>query len=395
MIRSVLTAVFFLTGVWSALAFRPSQTDPTRLAWFTDPQTIYVRPGNFGLLLFRDGETSDPANLLPTQDEYSNALGVTLVSTDYHVSPGGDSQSSTKPYLDRLNGWMEGLAWAGQLPVLTVTDEFMVELKNHPHIADSLTSNIQMLSEFRLPPPAILVDVTSWDDDVDGLIDLWRRDLPSMSIGLRLTSNTLTFPRERRFEFVVCEEELIPEHFRGQAAAQWVQSQAGQVPVILSPIDYDFFRDVIWISCGAAGLWYRPLPEGQGPAQVAAAVRLRASTTFLNRFHKTFLPLTTKPGHSAFLFCLEETGRNWAGILPPATDDFDFPAPEGLAGKLVGQSWYNPATDQTIIQPLTRLPATVSVRPPDANQWIYNITALDSAGISHTTITAIQQLPPW
>ncbi len=394
MIRTALIAVFFLIGMLSAFALRPSQTEPDRLAWLADPQTIYVRPGNFGLFLFRDEETSDPANLLPTQDEYSNAIAVTLVAADYHVSLSDEDSQTTRPYLDRLQGWMESLAWTGQMPVLTVTDDFMAEYERKPEIADKLTSSIQKLSELRLPPPAVVIDVSTWGDDIAALITQWRRKLPSMLIGLRLTKGTLTLPRTTRFDFVLCDEELIPEHYRGQAAAQWVQGQAGQVPVILSPMGYDFFRDVVWISCGVAGIWYRPLPSEE-TAQVAAAVQLRASTTFLNRFWKTFLPLATKPGHPTFLFALEETGAGWAGVLQASAAAFNFSAPAGLAGKLVGRSWYNPATDQTIIQPLTRLPATVSVQSPDANQWIYTITAVDSAAATQTTITEIQQLPPW
>lgn len=368
----------------------PSQSNPTRFAWLSDPQTLYLRPGNSGELLFKDAPTSRPSNLLPGQDEYTNAIWMDLDSPDYDVRVTAEfDASSTQSAWTRLEREMASLAFTGTAAFWVFDDDFISRYETTPALADQLTSQVARYIHRGIPSPAIILNPTNWSPAFANLLNQLRHNADNLIVGAHITSKNHQHVPLRGWDFIVYDVHLVPETYRGQAAATWVQSRHGAIPIVLAPADYDFQRDIIWIGSGVAGIWYPPLPEE--PAEnAAAAAHLRASTTFLNRFPATWLPLAPRPAHPAFNFTLEDPGKDWAAIIPSNAAAVSIPAPAGFAGKFVGSAWFNPATDQTIIQPLTRLPSVISVQCPDANLWIYTLSIAPPHAENPTHIAPIQ-----
>lgn len=389
-----LTELFIINiSTVCAAGLRPSETEPTRLAWISDPQTLYVRPGNSGALLFNDAATSPPSNLQPWQDEYCNATWIDLDSPEYTTRLTAQfDEKTTQSAWTRLESWMGSLAFNGTALFWIIDDDFVYRSQTEPALVDRLTSQIARYARRGIPEPALILQPSSRTPDCVRLIDRLRDNGFNGMIGARFTNLNQSYLPVHGWDFIVYDTSIIPETYRGQAAAGWVRSRHGEVPVILAPSDFNFQRDMVWIASGAAGIWYPTLPATPKD-NAAAAVHLRAATTFLNRFPGTWLSLAPRPSHPAFNFVLEDRGRSWAAFIPSTAPPVSIPAPAGLAGKLVGSTWYNPATDQTIIQPLTRLPAVISVQRPDANLWIYTLSAAPPQAENSTHIAPIQDWP--
>ena len=386
----------------AAAQLRISPDSPTLLAGRRSPQLLYVRPGNSGALIMTDSQTSDPSHLQSWQDVYCNAQQFYLAASDYETTPASSTRNTRPQYWERLESWMTGMALDGQIPIWVADREFARAWKGEPALLDDVCSAAVQMAKSRLGAPALVLDLGSDIPTRDYVAEKLRTlGYPGL-IGARFRKSaewpaqardgaSAAGVREMRWDFVVADEAAIPEHYRGQAAAAWVRSRSGQVPTIIAPNHYDMRREVVWVGCGVAGFWYPPLPAADPAKAESDATNLRASTAFFNRFGLNPPGLTLRPVRGID-FSLETSGSTWAGFVPAGSDDFDIETPAGLAGRGAGRSWYNPATDQTIILPLTQVQSKLRVSPPDQNLWVYMLLASSHQADTATTVTAIR---PW
>jgi hypothetical protein len=290
-----------------------------------------------------------------------------------------------------MAGWMSSMSADGSLAFWIIDERFLELYSAEPLLADTIASVTHRLAQLDISYPSLVIETSSGRTGAARLVARLRELGFPGAIGVHWNRNTGPKCPIQSPDFVICDEELIPEHYRGQAAAAWVHSRAGQLPVVLSPARIDFLRDVVWLACGGAGIWYRPLPPVTSPENSSQAIQLRASTAFFNRFEGGVITMATRWDADRFMFSLQDFQKNWAAVIPAGSAATVIPAPAGFAGHPVAQNWYNPATDQTIIRPLTRLPASVSVQPPDANLWVYSISAAMPGAEDRTTVTAIRE----
>jgi len=352
---------------------------------------FWVRPGNEGTLWFRDEPTSHPSNLEAWQDDYCRARWLQVDDSGYQYHPNDADTSRTRAYWTRIDHWVNTISISGNMPFWFVNDQLLERELRQPGTLDELTSHAIRYSERDLVTPTIVLDVAEWKPGYGNLKQKISRGMRGQPVGIRITRQNYQSVPPRGWSYVIIDEELIPETYRGQAAAAWVHSRYGQVAVMVSPAQPEFLREMIWLTTGIAGIFYRPLDPPGTANNHTQAIHLRASSTFLNRFEAP-MQLALKPLTGSALFSLVDESKSLANVFPSDTTTTVVSLPTWMRGRVIGKSWFNPATDENIVQPLTTATAELTLSPPSRASWVHNILVSSYAADTETTVSAITPL---
>ncbi len=369
-----------------------STPDPTALAFQGEGDRLYVYPGNNGPLWFSSTPQEDPGNLEPWQDVYCDARWLDLESPDYEFHIADTSTTGAQEYWQRMEQYIGNCTINGNLPIWRITDDFVETWQAQPHILDDTTSHARHYYLQDLLDPTFVISTTQPAAETLRLCNQLRDRLPGWAVGVHVNPSNLAVTPPRGWSFVICDEEAIPEAHRGQSAVSWVRSKFGQLPVILSPIRPDFQRDMVWLGSGSSGIWFRPLPDKGTAANAHGAIHMRATSVYLNRFGNDQVKLSVIPDHNALNLTLNaEAG--WASIITAKSHQLKIPLPAQLQGKVITGNWFNPATDENIIEPLTTLSGDVlTVSPPSESLWAYSLSLSTVAPDTQSTTSAIKEL---
>jgi hypothetical protein len=287
-----------------------------------------------------------------------------------------------------MDSYVIDCTYSGAYSLWVITDSMVDIFRGNPGLADDITSRIHQYNADDMIAPTLLFETSNWSPDHQELLSILRQGLAGLPVGVHFTSlNQDALPR-RGWGFAVVDEEIVPESFRGQSASSWIHREFGQVPAIISPAHPDFLRDTVWLSCGSAGIFYRSLAPVGSAANTVEAIHLRASSTFMARFGQT-MHLEPRPPHPDILFALEgENAAAW--VIQGRTASVSGSLPVGLDGHTVSGTWFNPATDDNNIEPVTTAAAEITLNPPSDALWVYSLVRTDQAADTATTVSAIR-----
>lgn len=370
-----------------------SSSNPQSFTFHGDGDLLYVKPGNQGEIWFKNEPSGDPGNLQPWQDVYCDSRWLNLDSPDYDVRLSCTATTGSVEYLQRLQSFMRSCAFSGDVPIWVINDDFMDEWVAQPALLDDLASQVLTYAVDDLPEPTFIFNLSRWSNDAESLRRRLSADLPRPTISGYFADGNMIGAPFRGWAYIVCDEETIPEHYRGQAAVSWLHNRFGQIPVIISPAQPDFQQNMVWLGCGAAGVWFRPLPDAVTVGNTHGALHIRATSVYLNRFGNAHMALKSNPEHEVLQFAMEADGVAWSGVMKVGTEKARLPVPEYMQGRVVAGNWFNPATDENVIEPLTTATEeTITVQPPSGSLWAYSLSLTSNAPDTESTVTAITEL---
>lgn len=386
MIKRLCAALCLCAASLPAAELQYSSGDPRHFSFLRDKELVFVEPGNTGIELFVRGGSRDAGALRPWQDTGCNARAVYLESPLYHFHPQDrDNGPDTDGYWTRLDHFVRAASMQGMLSLFVVDDDFINTWQTHPHIADELTSRLLAYRTQSFSQPAVVYKTSTWGNREQALYARLQGPQPAALSGSYYSANPQTARGPAGFAIV--EETRVPEPYRGQAISTWLRRTYGQMPVIVACHKPDFLRELAWIASGVNGIWYPSMAAT--PAENERQWRhIRASSAFYNRFASP-VRLAPRSPHPSLLFALHTHTGDVCWGLQSGAHATGLSIPAALAGATTRGVWFNPATDENILQPLAIAPPTINLAPPGDGTWLYSLTPANRAAETATTVSAI------
>lgn len=369
-----------------------SSTNPQLFRAAEDPQVLIFGTGNDALSAFVEEDSASRGVLSYSQDIYPSADLLELWNPSYDFSPfAADSESTGLPgYWIRLQQRIYRSAFTGRDADCRVNQHLLEltgrETDGMKRYAEQFKKNVHGSAK-----PLVSIDLPL--REAEEVRACFREAWPDLLIG-KVVRKPEELKSSGQFDFVIVYEDVVPVTWRGQASVPFVHSRIGQKPVIMALKRPRFFRELFWVTTGAAGLQHDELPPAGTRENHTAWINLRAITSFgtsLSRGLRLDLSLLQPGLIAAFkgtqdsIFLLPRPGKTVGYQLHGSLLEH----PAFIAG------WYNPQTDQTIILPRIKLPADRTIRlvSPTREPWMYWHVPIAPADDEESTTTAIVPEP--
>src|SRR5690606_28084748 len=124
-------------------------------------------------------------------------------------------------YWQQLESFVSSCTFNVNVTFLAVDDGFVKAWAAEPGILDELTSRVSTYARRDLLDPSVVYKVDEWGAEHEVFVRQLRGGLPLVTVGVYVSGANAEDVPAQGWDFIVCEEKVIPETYRGLATASW------------------------------------------------------------------------------------------------------------------------------------------------------------------------------